>query len=221
MKTDQELLAELRAAHGEVEVLRLDGGVLVVIRKPTLQEYLDAADVIARQAGGEIFRDPNEMSRPLLALVVAGLEEAKAELELFPGFDLDLAKAVLRLSGGTDSVQFDEDPTAVTLAAKAVSSRALAFRCDGDVVCCRPLDRFDWARCQAALANARGTLDSSWMSPKVLARIAEQQVIETKDAAGRKPAFDELCAKWPMVSQLLGLQLYLRATSKAKRIEGK
>lgn len=215
-KTEAELLAELRAAHGDIEALRLESGAVVALRKPTLAEYLDAAEAFARLGSGQILKDPGILTKPLLALVVHGMDDAKAELKDCPGFDFDLYKSVKLLAGEGDEVEFKEAPDAVTPEAAAASSRAIAFRCNGTVVCARPFDRFDWVRYQGM--NAAAPVD---LSRKVLAEVAEQQVIEAKDAQGRKPNYDALTARWPAVAVALGLQLVNRASSKAKRIEGK
>lgn len=221
----EQILVELRARHGDIDALQLDpenpGSAIVVLRKPTLAEYLDAAEVISRRESGQRFRDPAEITRPLLELVVYGLEEARAELNSYPAFDVDLEAAVKRLAGNRPDVQLDEAADAITEEVKASTPRALAFRCDGLTVICRPLDRFDWTNFQSEAAQAREGMPATWYSPRVLAKLVDNQAVESRNKEGRKPGLDELGARWPLVIPIIGMSLAGAAMSKAKRIEGK
>lgn len=214
----QKLIESARAEHGGAEAMLLDGKTLIVVRKPTPEEFLEIEDTAHRIECGAVIKDPGIVYRPLLALVCVGRPELEALQDIGPGLELDLRMMALDAAkAGLEITPVEEVPTELT----KQHGQVLLFTVNGEQVLLRKLDRFDWMHYRGDANRARGGLDG-FMSRHVLAKYAAQQVIEkADDSTGKKERFAALCARFPTLPVQLGFFLTAAAQISSERVRGK
>lgn len=203
-------LAEVRREHIYAEGL-LFGDGFAIMRKPTPEEFLKLAVVAEQQQRGKLFTDPQKVTRPVLDLLVEGLEEAKAELEERPQFVAELYELAAELAGN-DAITIDEDPELVRDNPKAKQLLGLKV-CDVPMIV-RKINQFDWSRHTAIMAKAGTAVEG-------MAQLAVDQLYEAPDKTGGRPKWDALCRMYPALPVELGSELQRRARSRTERIQGK
>ncbi len=204
-----ELLQRARAEHGVAEGLELENGSVVIMRKPTLAEFTAAVNVSALEGNGELIADPQAAWNPLLALVVHGKDEARAQLEETPGFLNDLGNLMGALSGGKAPIEDAPD----LIASEPLKAQLLGLRVAGEPMIVRKVTGFDWQQHKANLVNLPPA--------SAVVALAEQQLFEAPDKDGKRPKWDALMDRCPLAAFELGSELSRRAKTRARRIQGK
>lgn len=210
----EEKIAELRAEHGEVEVLDIparDGreAAIVVVRAMALDDFLELQHNEERRSRGVKLRDPREITAPLLACVVFGAEEANAELKDAPGFEFDLMSAVSRLGGALRddiSVEFTEEPAPGKPLVLAVAKNTLTFR---------RLDSFDYSNARSSIGKYSRDCPGL-ISPLAMMEICKRQIVKEQ-----ADDFKRVASLYPAAVHGLGLLLWRSAQSLAERRAGK
>lgn len=208
-----EIIAELRAKHGEVEALEIprDGQVpaLVVLKAMPLLDFLELQHSEAKRRAGVKFRDPREITAPLLSCVVYGLEDAQAELADCPGFEQDLMNAVARLAGALNEdidVDFAEEPEPKKPIVLKVGQHKLTFR---------RLDSFDYSNARSAIGKYAKECPGL-LSPLAMLALVKQQGVKEEAAD-----LDRVLSLYPAAVESMGLLLYGTARGRAERRVGK
>lgn len=205
-----ELLAAAQLEHPGAEGFAL-GDAAVIMRRPTLAEYMACAAIVEKQQTGHLFKDPAKVTKPVLSLVVRGEDEARAELAERPQFAVDLYNLANELAGSMD-VEIEEAPE--LLADHPKAAQCLGFTiCDVPVIV-RKVDGFDWNRHRANLAK----MDTAC---EAVGQLAIDQLMEAPDKEGNRPKWDALMSRYPAAVIELGSELQRRTKSRAERIRGK
>lgn len=205
-----ELLAAAQLEHPGAEGFAL-GDAAVIMRRPTLTEYMACAAIVEKQQTGHLFKDPAKVTKPVLSLLVGGEDAARAELAERPQFVVDLYNLVNELAGSMD-VEIEEAPE--LLADHPKAAQCLGFKiCDVDVIV-RKVDGFDWNRHRSNLAK----MDTAC---EAVAQLAIDQLMEVPDKEGNRPKWDALVSRYPAAVIELGSELQRRTKSRAERIRGK
>lgn len=209
-KKAAERLESVRSAHPGAEGFAI-GDELVIMRKPTVDEFLRLSSVVEQRERGKLFADPQKVTGPVLSLVVEGLDAAKAELEEHPQFVKELYELAAEL-GGTERLTIEDAPGLVENEPKAKQLLGLMI-CDVPVIV-RKVNQFDWSRHTANVANC-ATLTEA------VAKLAADQLFESPDKSGARPQWEALCREYPALPIELGSELQRRARTRAERIAGK
>lgn len=212
MSTD-EIIAELRAKHGEVEALEIpregQEPALVVLKAMPLLDFLELQHSEQKRQMGVKFRDPREITAPLLSCIVHGLEDAQAELADCPGFEQDMMNAVSRLAGALRDdidVDFAEEPEPKKPIVLKVGQHKLTFR---------RLDSFDYSNARSAIGKYAKDCPGL-LSPLAMLAIVKQQGIKEEAAD-----LDRVLSLYPSAVQGMGLLLYGTSRGQAERRAGK
>lgn len=214
----QKLLEGARAEHGGAEAMLLDGTILVIVRKPTTEEFVELEELTHRIACGAEIKDPGIVYRPLLELVCVGRPDLQERLDTEPGLELDVRGMAMDAAlADIELTPIEEVPPEITKQHGAV----LLLSVGGEQIIVRKLDRFDWMRYRGESAKAGRELPG-FTSRRVMAKTAAQQVVETADPeTGRKARFEALCARYPTLPVMIGFMLIGAAQTRSERVRGK
>jgi len=213
-------ILELRAEHGEIEILELRpedergdarpdsvAPPVVVLRAMALDAFVELQHLDSQRNQGVEFANPRVITRPLLECVVLGYEDAEAELVEAPMFEQDMMSGVARLAGAMRediSVEPISDIHGKGPIKIAVAGVELEFKRMGS---------FDYSHARSAVGKHRAGL-SGFLSPLALLAIVRNQAIDL-------PACEALLKRYPAIVQPIGQILWVSADSRARRRQGK
>lgn len=213
-------ILELRAQHGEIEILELRpedersdappdciAPPVVVLRAMALDAFVELQHLDSQRNQGVDFANPRQITRPLLECVVMGLDEAEAELVEAPMFEQDMMSAIARLAGAM------QEDISVEPVNEIHGKGPIKIAAAGVELEFKRMSSFDYSRARSEVGKHRAGL-SGFLSPLALLAIVRNQAIDPQ-------ACEALLKRYPAIVQPIGQILWVSADSRARRRQGK
>lgn len=213
-------ILELRAEHGEIEILELRpedersdappdsvAPPVVVLRAMALDAFVELQHLDSQRNQGVEFANPRVITRPLLECVVLGYEDAEAELVEAPMFEQDMMSGVARLAGAM------REDISVEPVSEIYGKGPIKIAAAGVELEFKRMSSFDYSRARSEVGKHRAGL-SGFLSPLALLAIVRNQAIDPQ-------ACEALLKRYPAIVQPIGQILWVSADSRARRRQGK
>jgi len=192
--------------------LRLENGVVIVMRKPSPEEateYLDKR-AVATEGGGQLNALDDGDNEILQCVLSPCKEEVLELLEEYPGLSAELRDAYKQL--GNDRIRVEMDHTLVTaeLTEEQKTKRLIGYKIADQPLVAKKISRVEmkfFEREMSKLKRVPRKMLAMWASTHVLPKYGE--------------TYKTLCQQHPFLPVLLGMDLYGHAHVGMKDVEGK